>query len=417
MKTSNLIHSISDNGIKGSACAIPYDGGRHDGAAGDDGAALRLRRRISAEEIREQLPKGQGGIGFLFHATDWDSLLFSFDNVQKRSPSFEQILWDTKPFIASAIYAGTQVIGANIACPVPLELWLGSASGIKRFRESQLFPGLALAKQAGLNMVAMGASTPYACNYGLLAREHTQPYITTGHAATAAILKEWTIHCCEQVGVPFGAAKIAVFGAAGRMGLTLARYLCYKNAPMELVLIDLPDKINLLKTQAAELLAAIPSGRLKISIHTFNSGVALPKFDGAIMVSCTSTPYLSAADLRQARFWIDDSHPRAASVEAELASRADTLYIECFVRGPAGLNIDYAFHLPTQQDCYTCFAEGYAAWQEGINADFVTGSPPVWTVAYTHSLLKKSGFGLGPFIGKNGALLDAALDHSIAVAQ
>jgi predicted amino acid dehydrogenase len=366
---------------------------------------LQLKRIIRPDEIRENLSAEKGGIGFLFHPTDWDTLSFPFYNVKERSAIFEKTLWETKPFIASPIYLGKKVIGANIICPVPLELWLGSSNGIKQFREAQFFPALELAKNAGLTMVAMGASTPYACSYGTLPRKVQQPHITTGHAATAAMLKEWAMHCCNEVSIEFERSKIALFGAAGRLGTTVAKYLCHEDRPKELVLIDLPDKISLLKKQAEELLVSQPYANLKISMHTFNPDIPLPAFDGAILVSCTSTPFLKASDLNRAKFWIDDSHPRAASEEAEISSRHNTLYIECFSRGPAGLNTDFPFRLPSQQDCYTCFAEGYVAWKEGINTDFVTGSPSVQQVAYTHSLLKKYGFYVGPFSGKNGAAI------------
>ncbi|MBB5468917.1 putative amino acid dehydrogenase [Paraburkholderia sp. CI2] len=365
-------------------------------------APLALKHEIHPEQIRDSLPARQGGVGFLFHATDWETLSFSFHNVRERSESFEEELWKTRPFIASPIYSGAQVIGANIACPVPLEMWLGSPRGIKRFRETQFFPALELARKAGLNMVAMGASTPYACNYGALPRPVKPPHITTGHAATAAMLKDWAIHCCEQLDLELGNTKLALFGAAGRLGKTVAKYLLYKDAPKELVLIDLPDKINLLIDQANELLASDLLGKSKVSVHTFSPDTPLPDFDGAILASSTSVPYLSAADLKRAQFWIDDSHPRAASVEAELASRGHTLYIECFARGPAGLDTAFPFRLPSTRDCYTCFAEGYSAWQEGIASDFIIGSPPVWSVSYTHGLLKKYGFSVGPFHGKNG---------------
>jgi predicted amino acid dehydrogenase len=375
-------------------------------------APLVLKHVIHPEEIRDNLPQGQGGIGFMFHATDWDTLSFSFHNVKQRDALFEEELWNTKPFIASPIYQGSQIIGANIACPVPLEMWLGSPRGIKRFRETQFFPALELARRAGLNMVAMGASTPYACNYGALPRHVKPPHITTGHAATAAMLKDWAVHCCNELGLEFGKTKLALFGAAGRLGTTVAKYVLYKDAPKELVLIDLPDKVNLLKDQAKELLASDLLGKSKVSIHTFSPDTPLPEFDGAILTSSTSVPYLTATDLKRAQFWIDDSHPRAASVDAELASREHTLYIECFARGPAGLDTKFPFRLPTTRDCYTCFAEGYSAWQEGIASDFIIGSPPVWSVSYTHSLLKKYGFAVGPFHGKNGSPIILGTQHS-----
>ncbi|WP_174543276.1 hypothetical protein [Paraburkholderia monticola] len=373
-------------------------------------APLVLKHEIHPEQIRDSLPARQGGVGFLFHATDWETLSFSFHHVRERSESFEEELWNTKPFIASPIYSGSQVIGANIACPVPLEMWLGSPRGIKRFRETQFFPALELARKAGLNMVAMGASTPYACNYGALPRPVKPPHITTGHAATAAMLKDWAMHCCEQLDLELGNTKLALFGAAGRLGTTVAKYLLYKDAPKELVLIDLPDKLNLLIDQAKELLASDLLGKSKVSVHTFCPDTPLPDFDGAILASSTSVPYLTAADLKRAQFWIDDSHPRAASVEAELASRGQTLYIECFARGPAGLDTAFPFRLPSTRDCYTCFAEGYSAWQEGIASDFIIGSPPVWSVSYTHGLLKKYGFSVGPFHGKNGDSLPEGVE-------
>lgn len=128
---------------------------------------LELKRFISPEDLKSKLPK-EGGVGFIFHATDWQTLNFSFNNVQEVSPEFIEKLWNTPPFIASYIYLNDQVIGANIAMPVPIELWIGSPRGVKRFRESQLFPALKLAHEANLNMVALGASTPYTCNYGKL---------------------------------------------------------------------------------------------------------------------------------------------------------------------------------------------------------------------------------------------------------
>lgn len=79
-------------------------------------------------------------------------------------------------------------------------------------------PALALADACGLGMVALGASTPYACNYGRLPRPLDTPSITTGQAATAAMLKQWAIHAGEASNPDFGAIRLAVFGAAGRLG-------------------------------------------------------------------------------------------------------------------------------------------------------------------------------------------------------
>ncbi len=376
-------------------------------------AKLKLKRYISPETIRSSLPK-EGGLGFLFHSTDWKTLSFAYDNVKRRSPSFERELWETEPFIASPIYCNNQIIGANIAMPVPIDLWISSPRGIKEFREKQFFPALELAQQCNINMVAMGASTPYVCNYGKLPRPLANPYITTGHAATAATLKKWAIHACNKTNCNYDNIKLAIFGAAGRLGKAVSQFISYSSPPKEIILIDLYDKQNLLISHAKELLELTPRKDLKISIYCFEASTTMPRFDGAILVSNNSVPYLTENDLRGAKFWIDDSHPRAASVEAELASRNDTLYIECYARGPQGFSTDFPFRLPSTQDCYTCCAEGYVAWKEGINQDFVTGIPEVQKIDLIDKLLDKYNFTLGPFSGKNGDLI---LDPTTQIAD
>jgi hypothetical protein len=79
------------------------------------------------------------------------------------------------------------------------------------------------------------------------------------------------MHCCDQLDLEPGNTKLALFGAAGRLGTTVVKYLLYKDAPKELVLIDLPDKINLLIDQAKELLASDLLGQSTVSVHTFTA--------------------------------------------------------------------------------------------------------------------------------------------------
>lgn len=339
----------------------------------------------------------------MFHATSWDTLDKIFTHVPPRHEIDEQELWSMPPFVGSAIYQNEQVIGANIVMPVPLDLWISKPKMIKELRKKQLFPALRLAKDCGLNMVALGASTPYACNYGKLPRSVDGPNITTGHAATAAMLKKWASYASVQTNLDFNTIKLAVFGAAGRLGKAVSRYLAFEDTPRELILIDLPDKVNLLKDLAKEIQTYNKS--IKISIMGIDNSKPLPNFDGAVLVSNNTVPFLTAEHLKKARFWIDDSHPRAASIEAEEATRKDTLYIECYASAPEGVNTDFPFNLPSTNDCYTCFAEGYLAWKEKIDHDYVTGIPEVSKISKVASLLQKYKFDVGPFFGKSGAII------------
>jgi len=362
---------------------------------------LILRRDLSPEYVRSLLPK-EGGFGFLFHATDWKTLDFIFHNAKERNPSIEQKLWEHKPFIPSFIKVGDEAVGVNIVMPVPIEMWIGTSKGLRDFREKQFFPALQLAAKCNLKMVAMGASTPYVCNYGKLPRPLSTPFVTTGHAATAASLKKWAIYAAKKTDCDYEKITLAIFGAAGRLGKAVSQSIAYSSTPQEIILIDLYDKMSLLKAQAEEMLKITKRKDLKVSVYCFGSEEVMPKFDGAILVSNNSVPYLTENDLRAAKFWIDDSHPRAASLEAELASRNETLYIECYARGPEGFNTDFPFRLPSMQDCYTCCAEGYVSWREGINEDFVTGIPDVEKIDLVDKFLDKHKFDLGPFSGKNG---------------
>ena len=287
--------------------------------------------------------------------------------------------------------------------PVPIDLWISSPRMIKQLRKKQLFPALRLAKQCGLDMVALGASTPYVCNYGKLPRAADGPHITTGHAATAAMLKKWAMFACKKTNLEFSRTKLAVFGAAGRLGKAVSRYIGYEETPREILLIDLPDKVNLLKELAKEITSQNP--RVKVSILGLDKTKPMPLFDGAVLVSNNTVPYLDANNLRKAKFWIDDSHPRAASIAAEEATRNETLYVECYASAPSGIDTDFPFNLPTTNDCYTCFAEGYLAWKEKIDRDFVTGIPEIAKISKVASLLNKYKFDVGPFFGKSGALI------------
>ena len=69
-------------------------------------APLALKHTIHPEEIRDNLPAGQGGIGFLFHATDWDTLSFSFHNVKRQKRVIRRRALENKAFYCIAYLFG-----------------------------------------------------------------------------------------------------------------------------------------------------------------------------------------------------------------------------------------------------------------------------------------------------------------------
>jgi len=90
---------------------------------------------------------------------------------------------------------------------------------------------------------------------------------------------------------------------------------------------------------------------------------------------------------------------------AEQATRGKTLYLECYARGPQGFDSGFPFELPTRQDCYACFSEGWAAWEKGHTGDLYTGLPSLEFVNAMGDELSKCGFSVGPLTGKDGHLI------------
>lgn len=72
------------------------------------------------------------------------------------------------------------------------------------------------------------------------------------------MLKNWAMHACQKTNCDYKNIKLAIFGAAGRLGKAVSHFIAYSNPPKEIILIDLADKISLLKKQAQEMLELSP---------------------------------------------------------------------------------------------------------------------------------------------------------------
>src|SRR2546423_43582 len=116
---------------------------------------LRLKTAWAAGEIKRDLPQC-GGMGFLFHATDWETVGFAFES---GTYSAEE-LWEHGPFVASPVFFENRVIGANIVSPIPAEIWAQTHSGIRAFRLSGYQPLLQMASDCGLTHIGLGALLP-----------------------------------------------------------------------------------------------------------------------------------------------------------------------------------------------------------------------------------------------------------------
>ena len=367
---------------------------------------LKLKKHLLASQIRQHLGSRKG-LGFFFHATDWQTIGFGMTEVPERTNELIEQLWNHALVIGSEIKYNGETVGANLIATVPPEFWIGNPSSTRRFRNNHYFPGLQLAKDCNLSMVALGALMPYASNYGRAKLEMVEggnPAITTGHCATVAAIEMTMQKCCLHCNVDYEGADIGIFGAAGMLGSLLTEYLLNVAPPKKLLLFELPKTMESLKKCISKYPKPL---RSRVKVIEFRGQEGLPIVDGAILATNQTSPYLSENHLRSAKFWIDDTHPRATSIETERNTQGQTLYVECYLRGPDGLDVGFPFRLPGPRDCYACFAEGYVAWREGITNDFKVGKPSFNDVITVKELLNKHGFKPGPFVAKMGGQLDS----------
>ena len=356
---------------------------------------LKLKSIWTPHDIRTRLPK-TGGLGFVFHATDWETVSFAF---RGNSVQPEQ-LWNHGPFIGSPIFDQNQVIGCHIISPLPADLWATSASGIRRFRKVGYHPSMKLAQEAGLTHIGLAALVPYATRFGQLSSAHFNGHRTTGHAATVAAIYLMLKKLENDFSVPIPRLTYAIFGGAGSIGSNVARWLAH-NGLRRQVLVDLPNRLTQVQTLCEKLTMEYSDGHFVA--HTAETLESGPAFDVGIVATNAGKPWLMERVLHQAPLWIDDSHPQAAS--QSILTTTDVVYLECCLLAPHGISQTFPFRLPTPRHCYACFAEVYLCWKMQLKNDFVTGRASINQIAMMDELLRKGGFSPSLTASKQGTYI------------
>ncbi len=355
---------------------------------------MQLKSLWTIDDIRQRLP-ANGGVGFLFHATDPATVQFAFEAGEFR----EEDYWEQPPFIGSPIFLDNRVIGCHIISAIPAQFWAGSHSTIRRFRSVAYEPSLQMAADCGLTHVGLGALIPFATQYGQYGHRPESLRLTTGHAATVAAIWQTVVAVARDCEVRPEHLQYAIFGAAGSIGANTAQWLVRQGCT-HLRLVDIPERMPRLRELAAQIRESSPF--TAVSCHVPNDLATFAEFDVAVIATNRAEPCIDVNLLRKAPVWIDDSHPRAVLPEAEAALASDVMYLECYLRGPQGMSQTFPFRLPTSRDCYSCFAEVCICWMEGMPADFVVGAPSLTQISLMDRLLPQYGFFPGPLLSKSG---------------
>ena len=199
--------------------------------------------------------------------------------------------------------------------------------------------------------------------------------VTSWDALNVFFNKKRAMVACQKTQLQWCDISLAVFGAVDGLGKAVSRYIAHNSLPKEIILIDSLNKINLLTNLAAEIQQYNRAENFKVSIYVIVKQKSLPIFDGAIFVSNHTVPSLTAEDLPRARFWTDDCHHRAASIEAEVSA------------------------------CNNYFSKGNVVGKNQIAKDSISGISTIATIKKVAPVLEKYQFNTGPFFSKGGAIL------------
>lgn len=199
--------------------------------------------------------------------------------------------------------------------------------------------------------------------------------VTSWDALNVFFNKKRAMLACQKTYFQWTDISLAVLCAVGGLGKAVSHYIAHDSLPKEIILIDLPNKINLLTNLAVEIQQYNRDENVKFLIYVIVKQKSLLIFNGAIFVSNHTVPSLTAENLPRAHFWTDNSHHRVASIEAKVSA------------------------------CNNYYVKGNIAWKNQIAKDSISGISTIATIKKVAPVLEKYQFNTGPFFSKGGVIL------------
>jgi hypothetical protein len=199
--------------------------------------------------------------------------------------------------------------------------------------------------------------------------------VTSWDALNVFFNKKRAMLACQKTHFQWTDISLAVFCAVGGLGKAVSRYIAHDSLPKEIILIDLPNKINLLTNLATEIQQYNRDENVKFLIYVIVKQKSLPMFNGTIFVSNHTVPSLTAENLPRAYFWTDDSHHRVASIEAKVSA------------------------------CNNYYAKGNIARENQIAKDSISGTSTIATIKNVVPALEKYQSNTDPFFSKGAVIL------------
>ncbi len=293
-------------------------------------------------------------IGFLVHSRTTNDLVRKFPLLRiLPKPLLRFIAISLPPIIVSKITGlkkpdGTDIHGYIIGITM-------TARQMMEQREKALRKIIRASKYAekkGVELIGLGALTASLSKGGLDILPHVQNLkVTTGRAYTTKTVADYVKYSVENFGFSKDKVKVAIVGAGGSIGSSVAKLLAswgIKN----MLFIDLPKRAEHLKKNIEHLSYMHGSMQIETS-HAIGS---IKGWD--IVITATNAPeaVLSSDDLNPGTIIINDAQPSDVPPHI-IRERNDILVVEGGVIHTPGIKCNFNLGLADREDTFCCLGE------------------------------------------------------------
>lgn len=332
---------------------------------------------------------------FLGHPRD-------YQEIHRKFPFFKKIpewmlryvtcyvLW---PITASKITGLRRIVdGAEIkGCVISVPMTAKDLLNDRARATKQIRRAVRHAAKQGVKIVGLAGYTASLSKGGLDLLD-LGVSVTTGHAYTAlnvvqnyeAILERMNLSQARN------SMPIAIVGAAGSVGSTVAKYLATTGV-VDMLLIDLERKIEKVEELQKELVAIRSEGKYVVSSHVADSRQAIVIFTATNASEALITPDRTTPG----SIYIDDTQP--TDISEEVHRQANVLVLEAGAVRTPGVVTHFSFGLKHREDNFCCMAELLALAANGHEGHYVVNRASVENVAEIKELGERLGFRVAEF--------------------
>jgi len=338
---------------------------------------------------------------FVIHTTDLNLFSLAIDEpnlTKKRKQLIEQVFTWLPPLNISHItgirsITGKEIEGYFIYCTLLPEQLLNLN---QQFVLKKIVEGGKIAQDLGAKIIGLGAYAANVGRKGILVEKNLKIPVTTGTTYTVVVTVEATLKAMNEVGMELKKARVAIIGASGGIGSTIAQILADKITDITLVARN-QNRLNNL----ANLISRV-NNKVKLQI-TDNIKKAVSSANVVFVSTTSPSTLIDSEDINPGTIICDISQPRNVSPEVA-DKRSDVLVIDGgIVKVPGDVNFNFYFGLPPKL-AYACIAETMILTLEGLFESYsIGGNISLEKTEKIAKLAKKHGFQLSTIrsFGKN----------------